>query len=544
MSKSNRRVVFYGVYGLLVGIFFPAFATGIQLSRFGLELTWKNLQVIHLSEPLLVIIDVTPIVLCASFALIGIQSARFQKTSNELAQQVAKGISKSEYESYFLEALISSSSFAIVRLDTNHHIITCNKQFEELFGYKCSEINGRQLDDLIAPKDLFDEASSISESVSKGNLERLISRRRRKDGSPIDVEIVGIPVSVDGEKIGILGLYHDISSRIRAEQALEESESRFKSLFQDSPISLWEEDFSGAKAILDPLGSREQIIDRLYHDPQLVFECMKAIKILDVNQATLDLYNANSKEDLLVGLDKILVEDSLDAFRGEIISLVKGEFSFDCEISQRKISGELIKAWLRLSLPQEYRDSWERVYISIMDITERKKIEEKMRYMSFHDALTGLYNRAYFEEELSRLGDSRQYPITIVACDLDNLKTINDSYGHEAGDQAIKAAAKILGTGKFRKEDVVARTGGDEFMVILPALDINKNPVVLQRINDALARHNSSTEQDGLYRPISISVGSAVVYQDESLEDGCKRADAAMYEAKLAQKIAGGPLSN
>ena len=489
----------------------------------------------------MLIVDLAPIVLSASYALIGIQSARFQETSRQLTESKDKQIEQTEYEHLFLEALINSTSFAVVRLDSNHYIITCNKAFEELFGYTSDEIIGKHLDDMIASDDLHQEASQITASVTKGNLERLISKRKRKDGSLVDVEIVGVPVTVGRERIGILGLYHDISPRIAAENALRESESRFKSLFNESPISLWEEDFSAVKEYLGELGDKETILDLIENDQQVLHNCIEKINILDVNQATLDLYNARSKDDLLAGLSYILVDESHDAFRNEIRALLDGKNTYDCEILQRKMNGDVINGWLRYSLPPEYEDSWERIYISIVDITERKITEEKMRYMSFHDALTGVYNRAYFEEELQRLDTSRQYPISIIACDLDNLKPINDKFGHEAGDRALKAAAKILGTGTFRKEDVVARTGGDEFMIILPAVDISKNPAIIQRIDNGIARHNSNTIDDDLYRPISISMGYAVVREGESLKDGYKKADAAMYVVKQARKAAGNP---
>ncbi|NQS91611.1 MAG: sensor domain-containing diguanylate cyclase, partial [Chloroflexi bacterium] len=478
-----------------------------------------------------------PIVLSASFALIGIQSARAHETTQQLDERIKNQEIQIQNEHYFLEALISGSNFAIVRLDTNHHVISCNQTFKDLFGYSSDEIVGRHLDDMIASEELHEEASRITAAVSDGKLERKITQRRRKDGSLVDVEIVGIPVTVGGEKIGILGLYYDLSPRREAERALIESETRFKSLFDQSPVALWEEDFSGVKKLLSQFGSQEEIIKQLEKDDDLLHQCVKIIKVLDVNQATLDLYHAKTKTELITGLADILVEESLDAFRGEIIALVKGEYTHECEILQQTTTGDIINGWLRLSLPPGYEDSWERVYISIVDITERKQTEEKMRYLSFHDVMTGLYNRAYFDEELRRLDSGRQYPISIIACDLDGLKQINDTYGHHVGDMAIKAAAKILGGGTFRKEDVIARTGGDEFIILLPSVDLDKQPVIIERLEKSIEKHNQSNLEDGLYRPISLSFGYAVIQEGESLVEGYKTADHAMYENKTKKKI-------
>jgi diguanylate cyclase (GGDEF)-like protein/PAS domain S-box-containing protein len=539
VKKRSFRILTYGVYGFLLGMFFPVISTLAEISRHNLDFSIPSLRGLHFGQPLMLVIDAAPIILSASFALIGIQSARAYEASTQLSDIKINQEIQAQNEHYFLEALISSTSFAVVRLDTNHHIITCNEAFEELFGYTCEEIIGKHIDDMITPYEYHNEVSRMTDSVSGGNLVRKVSKRKRKDGSLVDVEIVGVPVTAAGEKIGILGLYHDISARIKAEQALIFSEERFRSLFKESPISLWEEDFSGAKRILDKHGTQEQIIETLNNDYELVNECLQAVKVLDINQATVDLFNATSKDELIQSLSQIMVIESLDEFRQELIALVSGETTFECEIYNKKLTGELIIGLMRLSVHSGYEKTWERVNISIVDITDRKEAEEKLRFMSFHDALTGLYNRAYFEEEMARLSGSRHFPVSIIACDLDGLKQINDQFGHDRGDRAIKAAAKVLSLHTFRKEDVVARIGGDEFVVILPSVDLNESETIFDRINIGIENFNKSTIDDDLYRPISMSMGFSVIQEGESLEEGYKEADKAMYLNKKKAKESG-----
>ncbi|MGB9791064.1 MAG: diguanylate cyclase [Thermacetogeniaceae bacterium] len=175
----------------------------------------------------------------------------------------------------------------------------------------------------------------------------------------------------------------------------------------------------------------------------------------------------------------------------------------------------------------------ERVYVleNFIDITERKRIEERLRYLSMHDPLTGLYNRAYFEEEMRRLSRGRRRPVGMIVCDIDGLKFINDTFGHDAGDAVLVAAADVLRS-SFRKEDVVARVGGDEFAVLLPNTDRVAVEAAAQRIRDAIARYNSTNPRIHL----SMSVGCSVSDDPHAdINQLYKEADSDMYREKLHQ---------
>lgn len=165
---------------------------------------------------------------------------------------------------------------------------------------------------------------------------------------------------------------------------------------------------------------------------------------------------------------------------------------------------------------------------TILDITERKQTEEKLRYMSTHDALTGLYNRAYFQEELERLEHGRQFPVSIVVSDIDKLKYVNDTLGHAAGDDLITRAALML-KGAFRAEDVVARIGGDEFAVLLPSADA---VVVEEALMRVMSKIEASNTPDVCFA-LSMSFGAATAVKGDRLEETLKLADRKMYEHKF-----------
>jgi diguanylate cyclase (GGDEF)-like protein/PAS domain S-box-containing protein len=164
------------------------------------------------------------------------------------------------------------------------------------------------------------------------------------------------------------------------------------------------------------------------------------------------------------------------------------------------------------------------------DITSRKEMEVSLRHDSTHDNLTGLYNRAFFDEELERLAHGRMFPVSIVMADINGLKSVNDTLGHAAGDKLIRLAARII-LEAFRAEDIVARIGGDEFAVLLPGT--NKNVA-----EEAVARIMSCPES--ITGKVGIAFGIASAESKCQLAEALKHSDERMYLDKANQK---GPLA-
>lgn len=149
--------------------------------------------------------------------------------------------------------------------------------------------------------------------------------------------------------------------------------------------------------------------------------------------------------------------------------------------------------------------------------------------MSFHDSLTDLYNRAYFEEEIKRLNTKRNYPISIIMSDINDLKLVNDTLGHFQGDELLKSVAKLLKS-VSRKEDIIARVGGDEFAIILPHTDKNITHAFYNRIRDACESYNNKAQLK-----LSIALGHATQSgQYKDVEEVLKQADNNMYHDKLS----------
>ena len=164
------------------------------------------------------------------------------------------------------------------------------------------------------------------------------------------------------------------------------------------------------------------------------------------------------------------------------------------------------------------------------DISERLQKEEQLRHASVHDALTGIFNRAWFETELNRIANGRVAPVSVIVADLNGLKGVNDSEGHAAGDELLRRAALILSS-VCRKADGVSRIGGDEFALLLPGMDNAEVKVLLQRIRKRI-EEEAACQGD---QSISIALGAATADSPQQLTQALKSADKNMYQDKRSE---------
>jgi diguanylate cyclase (GGDEF)-like protein len=172
------------------------------------------------------------------------------------------------------------------------------------------------------------------------------------------------------------------------------------------------------------------------------------------------------------------------------------------------------------------------VLITMMDITQRKLFEEKLNEMSFYDSLTGLYNRNFFNEEMRRFQDGRYLPIGIILCDLDGFKFINDTLGHQAGDELLSTMGMLLHE-SFRCSDIVSRIGGDEFAILVPSADEEKVEKLVQRLRNTVQKYNDNDPRI----PISLSIGYSVGEDKPvDMEKLFREADDMMYGEKMQRE--------
>ena len=166
-----------------------------------------------------------------------------------------------------------------------------------------------------------------------------------------------------------------------------------------------------------------------------------------------------------------------------------------------------------------------------LSLNRQVEAEHHLLELSINDSLTGLKNRHFFEQTLRQMEKEQVKPVSLLVADIDDLKKVNDSQGHAAGDRLIQRAAAILNE-SFRASDIISRTGGDEFVVILPGADEIQAAVLLNRVRQNLARHNLELPD----QPLVISLGIATSSDHGSLHETLTEADSQMYAEKVGHK--------
>jgi two-component sensor histidine kinase len=165
------------------------------------------------------------------------------------------------------------------------------------------------------------------------------------------------------------------------EEALRESEERYRSLFEDSPISLWEEDFSAVKRHIDGLrasGVKDLAVYFKEH-PEEVANCAAKVKVVDVNRATLELYQAESLKELRDGLGTVFSAESYDVFKEELIALSEGKMRFECDTINQTLKGDKKPISLRCSVAPSSEETLSKVLVSVIDITEQVRANERIK---------------------------------------------------------------------------------------------------------------------------------------------------------------------
>ncbi len=402
------------------------------------------------------------------------------------------------------EQLYENTPLAILMAGADEKVVTINPAFESLFGFAAAEVIDRKINDLITPPDRHDEATWLSSRTFGGETVAQRTVRRRKDGTPVPVEVFGVPVVQDEQVVFVYGIYVDQTERLRAEAALRESEEKFRSLAEQSLQGIF---------------------------------VIKNGMVAYANKMMADITGFGLEE--ILQFDQAALEQIIHpADRSFVIAAANGFEIGDGRVSPQSEYRLITKSGALKWVLQQTRtvrfDGELGVEGVLVDITKRKHAEEQLLHSALNDSLTGLPNRASFYDRvdlaLERARGRNNAPFAVLFLDLDRFKLINDGYGHQAGDRLLVEIAHRLRRA-VRPGDTVARLGGDEFTVLIPDIQGGDEAIsVARRIHDALSRPFQVGGQE-VFTTASTGIAiSSPRYDnpDEILRD----ADIAMYQAK------------
>ncbi|TPW30166.1 sensor domain-containing diguanylate cyclase [Martelella alba] len=351
-------------------------------------------------------------------------------------------------------------------------------------------------------------------------------------GRRLDIRLHGtvLPGSKDNLE-RILVTTEDVTERENARRAEQNQVFYSKGLFEHSPVSLWVEDFSRIRQMMEDLRRRGISDLRVFTDvhPEFVRQCMSEIRVIDVNQATLELFNAPDRQSLLQNQHIIFRDDMHEPFREQLIDLWEGRLMHVREVMNYALDGTERYVLLQFSVFPGREHDWSLVLVSLTDITARKKAEAYLEYLGKHDVLTKLYNRAFYTDEINRLNRKAFRPVAILIIDLNGLKDTNDTLGHDVGDNLLRRLGEVLNEA-VSLPNYAARIGGDEFAVLMPGAQLEEASLMAEDIGRLLHVNNQYYSQ----HPLSISLGIAVCVEGEPMEVAIRRADREMYREKRA----------
>jgi diguanylate cyclase (GGDEF)-like protein/PAS domain S-box-containing protein len=393
-----------------------------------------------------------------------------------------------------LEGIINGIEDILAIQYPDHSIERYNQAGYKALNLSPEEIKNKKCYELIGRNSECDQCATRM-AIKSGKYE-VIEKYVPEMGAYLECR--SNPVIDDkGKIIYIVEQLRDITKQVEAAKALRESEERYRLLFEYSPLGVLQTDKEGV--------------------------------IIDCNENFVRIMG--SSQDKIIGIDvmslpdKKIVAQFSKALAGGT-GYYEGEYTSVTSLKKTPVKSHFAAI---MGANNEVLGC-----VGIFEDTSRQmEYERQLKHLNFHDQLTGLYNRAYFENELKTLKSRGDYPITIISFDVDEMKMINDSLGHERGDEYLKACAVLL-RDSLRDQDTLARIGGDEFAAMLPGIGHETGKKIVTRIRSRLDEFNNNQKKDQI--PLSMSMGMATTnHSSPDLHAVFKEADDEMYRDKMSR---------
>ena len=407
-----------------------------------------------------------------------------------------------------MRRVFASLPVAYVLAHPDGQLVQANSQALSLFGIQGRDLAEINLFAFYEDDDFREELKGYL--ADAGRIENFEITMRRLDGQAFWVLYSAAQVEMDGEQL-LFASFSDITERKRVEQALQKNENALRAIIDASPI---------------PVTLTNQA------SGQMVY----------INQAAAKFYGLQPSD--LIGEPTSALWESVEQYAGVLVELNARGHIEDREV--RMLRGDGRGCWVQASTTVLRLQDNTLLYTAFTDITERKRKEGELQRLATTDPLTGALNRRAFTERSVIEGDRARrgsYAASVVICDLDHFKAINDSHGHASGDLVLKTFTAIVQE-MIRPSDALGRIGGEEFAILLPGSDAAAAMRVAERVRARFAA-TLVPVAGGAELAATASFGVAAWAPDQSLDGAMQAADAALYAAKAAGrdcvKLAGEP---
>ncbi len=375
---------------------------------------------------------------------------------------------------------------------------------EQLFGYSCEEVLKLPLEQVLSPTShrFFTEQLTLRLKLFLKNEQALHVNTdelevEQKNGASLSCDVTSKCVRAESGELFLVGTARVLEFTESSEDELITMLNKYRDILASIEEGYYEVDLEGKITFFNEAAAR------ICGYTQVEFAALDYTELFQDDQAVYQRFNQ--------------VFRSGKPESGFTTALVcKGGNTMHIELSISPVcdAGGRISGFRGLA----------------RDVTEKIIFQQQLEYHSMHDQLTGLYNRNYFEEELRRLRKSREYPVSMVSADVNGLKLINDTMGHDHGDRLLQAAASVL-KDSLRGSDVLARVGGDEFSAILIRADEHVAEKVMNRVRKNIKVYND--KDPSLYLSLSLGAATAIT-ADTTFNELLKQADDRMYRDKFS----------